>query len=177
MWLFKSYPGQLLSSLIGYGFFNLLALCNKLNPKSVLMVCVVFFLLNFLFILYNIYLFTFVFKICLFILVPVMCNLFRINLYLLQNSIPIYSYWTKLAKVIQWITSVHWINVVVQKLSWTTFVQFNWVRIKFYPVYKYDCQLKLHYIFVVKDETSWLNKNTMAYHAFLSNDPFNYTSR
>ena len=29
-----------------------------------------------LFILYNIYLFTFVFKICLFILVPVMCNLF-----------------------------------------------------------------------------------------------------
>jgi hypothetical protein len=40
------------------------------------MVCVVLFLLNFLFILYNIYLFTFVFKICLFILVPVMCNLF-----------------------------------------------------------------------------------------------------
>jgi hypothetical protein len=37
-------------------------------------VCVVFFLLNLLFILYNIYLFTFVFKIYLFILVPVMCS-------------------------------------------------------------------------------------------------------
>ena len=53
--------------------FNLLALHNKLNPKSVLMECMVFFLLN---CLYNIYLFTFVFKICLFILAPVMCNLF-----------------------------------------------------------------------------------------------------
>ena len=29
-------------------------------------------------------------------------------------------------------------------LSWTTFVKFNWVRIKFYPVDKYDRQLKLH---------------------------------
>jgi hypothetical protein len=38
------------------------------------MVCVGFFLLNLLFILYNIYLFTFVFKIYLFILVPVMCS-------------------------------------------------------------------------------------------------------
>ena len=48
-----------------------------------------FFVLNFLFILYNIYLFTFVFKICLFIiiLVPVMCNLFpkRGMLYLKLN--------------------------------------------------------------------------------------------
>jgi hypothetical protein len=47
--------------------FNLLALRNKLNPKSVLMECM-FFLLNFL---YNIYLFTFVFKICLFIWINV----------------------------------------------------------------------------------------------------------
>jgi hypothetical protein len=37
-------------------------------------VCGFFSLLNFLFILYNIYLFTFVFKIYLFILVPVMCS-------------------------------------------------------------------------------------------------------
>jgi hypothetical protein len=53
--------------------FNLLALCNKLNPKSVLMECM-FFSPQFFCI--NIYLFTFVFKICLFILVPVMCTLF-----------------------------------------------------------------------------------------------------
>jgi hypothetical protein len=39
-------------------------------------VCVFFFLLNFLFKLYSIYLFTFLFKICLFILIPVMCNIF-----------------------------------------------------------------------------------------------------
>ena len=40
------------------------------------MVCVFFFslLIFFLFILYNIYLFTFVFQIYLFILVPVMCS-------------------------------------------------------------------------------------------------------
>jgi len=60
--------------------FNLLALRNKLHPKSVLMmcvcVCVCVFLLNFLFKLYNIYLLTFLFKICLFILIPVMCNIF-----------------------------------------------------------------------------------------------------
>ena len=51
---------------------------NKLNPKSVLMVCVYVFLLICLFILYNIYLFTLVFQICLFIitLVPIVCNLF-----------------------------------------------------------------------------------------------------
>jgi len=49
------------------------ALRNKLNPKSVLMECMFFFSLI---LLYNIYLFTFVVKICLFILVPVMCNLF-----------------------------------------------------------------------------------------------------
>jgi hypothetical protein len=53
--------------------FNLLALRNKLNPKSVLMECM-FFSPQFFCI--NIYLFTFVFKICLFILVPVMCTLF-----------------------------------------------------------------------------------------------------
>jgi len=54
-------------------------------------------------------------------------------------------------KVIQWKTSVHWINVVVQKLStgWicfilNNFVQSNLVRKKFYPVEKYDRQLKLH---------------------------------
>jgi hypothetical protein len=45
---------------------------------------------------------------------------------------------------------VHWINVVVEKLStgqmWfiqDNFVQSNLVRIKFYPVDKYDRQLKL----------------------------------
>ena len=32
-------------------------------------------------------------------------------------------------------------------LSWTTFVKFNWVRIKFYPVDKYDRQLKLQCTF------------------------------
>ena len=53
--------------------FNLLALCNKLNPKSVLMECMFF---SPQFFLYNIYLFTFVFKICLVILVPVMCTVF-----------------------------------------------------------------------------------------------------
>ena len=53
--------------------FNLLALRNKLNPKSVLIMCMFF---SPQFFLHNIYLFTFVFKICLFILVPVMCNLF-----------------------------------------------------------------------------------------------------
>ena len=37
----------------------------------------------------------------------------------------------------------------IYALSWTTFVQSNLVRIKFYPVDKYDRQLKLHYIFVV----------------------------
>ena len=47
--------------------------CNKLNPKSVLMECLFF---SPQFCLCNIYLFTFVFKICLFILAPVMCNLF-----------------------------------------------------------------------------------------------------
>jgi hypothetical protein len=30
--------------------------------------------------------------------------------------------------------------------SWKTFVQSNLVRIQFYPVDKYDRQLKLHYI-------------------------------
>ena len=53
--------------------FNLLALRNKLNPKSVLMECMFF---SPQFFLYNIYLFTFVFKICLVILVPVMCTVF-----------------------------------------------------------------------------------------------------
>jgi hypothetical protein len=53
--------------------FNLLALRNKLNPKSFLMECL--FCSPHLFVC-NIYLFRFVFKICLFILVPVMCNLF-----------------------------------------------------------------------------------------------------
>jgi hypothetical protein len=55
--------------------FNLLALRNKLNPKSVLMECLFFFSSIYFFVC-NIYLFKFVFKICLFILVPVMCNLF-----------------------------------------------------------------------------------------------------
>ena len=55
---------------------NLFALRNKLNSKSFSDGVCVFFSSFFLFILYNIYLFTVVFKICLFILVPVMCNVF-----------------------------------------------------------------------------------------------------
>jgi hypothetical protein len=48
-------------------------------------------------------------------------------------------------KSVYWTTSVHWINVVVQKLStgqiWfiqDNFVQSNLVLIKFYPVDKYE---------------------------------------